>query len=589
METPPVQSHPEEKRFFSEPLMTELAQVLVERGVVSRAQVDELNSRRMLTGENLDRMLVQAPAVDEAAVLQALAELTGIPFRHIGEFKIDRAVVQRMQARTAIRYEVMPLEQHGGIVTLATAHVPTLSEVDGLRMLLDAALDWVLCTEQDVSRTIKHFYGLGADALDSLVADLPDTNIEIAGQDVSADTADEGIVKFVNQVIGEAIRMNATDIHIEPFENTLRLRYRIDGLLQDIPVPKGVAHLRRAIASAVKIMAELNIAERRKPHDGRIKVRSGGDEFDLRVSVLPTAYGETCCLRVLNRKAMFIDIGHLGLSGRQLPMIEYLSSMPHGVVLVTGPTGSGKTTTLYAVLNRINTTDVKIITVEDPIEYQMHGINQVQVHSQIGVTFASVLRSILRHDPDIVLIGEIRDAETADIAVRASLTGHLVFSTLHTNDAPSAVTRLVDMGVEPYLVSSCLEGVIAQRLVRRVCPSCSEPTDIDDVIVDEIRTMFADRLAEAQFRKGRGCPDCNFTGYRGRIALFEIMVMNEVLRAMVVHQRPSNEIKKKAMEHGLITLRMDGWNRLLEGVTTVDEVLRVARKADIEAVSPAGG
>ncbi len=502
--------------------MVELGQALVEQNLASREQVDDLNSRRMLTGASLDRMLIQEAVADETAVMKILSALSAIPFRHIGEFKIERAVVQRMQARTALRYDVMPVEQRGGIVMLATAHVPTLSEVDGLRMLLDSALDWVLCTQQDVSKTIKHFYGLGADAIDSLVANLPDAGvIEIAGQDVSSDTADEGVVKFVNQVIGEAIRMNATDIHIEPFESSLRLRYRIDGMLQDIPVPRGVAHLRRAIASSVKIMAEMNIAERRKPHDGRIKVRSGADEFDLRVSILPTAYGETACLRVLNRKTMINDLEHLGLTHRQQPIFEYLSTLPHGVVLVTGPTGSGKTTTLYATLNRINTPDVKIITVEDPIEYQMQGINQIQVHAQIGLTFSTVLRSILRHDPDIILVGEIRDSETADIAVRASLTGHLVFSTLHTNDAPSAITRLADMGVEPYLISSCLEGVIAQRLVRRICTACREETTVDDVILDEIRTMYPDRLAQAKFSKGRGCPDCNFTGYRSRIALFE--------------------------------------------------------------------
>lgn len=345
-------------------------------------------------------------------------------------------------------------------------------------------------------------------------------------------------------------------------------------------MPEGVAQLRRAISSCVKIMADMDIAERRKPHDGRIKVRSGKDEFDLRVSVLPTRYGETVNMRILNRKAMFIDLEHLGMGPAQMPALEYLSSLPHGVVLLTGPTGSGKTTTLYAVLSRINSAAVKIITVEDPIEYQMQGISQIQAHARIGLTFATILRSILRHDPDIVLIGEIRDSETADIAVRASLTGHLVFSTLHTNDAPSAVTRLIDMGVEPFLVSSCLEGVIAQRLVRRICPVCKTEDQPDDIIIQEIAALLPERSAGAHYYKGHGCPECAFTGYRGRIAITEIMILNDILRGLIVHQRPSNEIKAKAIEHGMLTLRTDGWCRVLDGTTTVEEVLRVARKAD---------
>jgi type II secretory ATPase GspE/PulE/Tfp pilus assembly ATPase PilB-like protein len=578
--TPDTPAPVEEKRYFSEQLMVELSQALVERGLLDRAQIDELNSRRALTSESLDRLITKESLVDEVELLTILAELTNIPFHRIGEYRIDQSVIQRVQARTAIRYEVMPVKVEGGVITLATARIPTLSAADGLRMLLDMALEWVLCTDQDITTTIKHFYGLGAETIDTLVADLPESaQLEISGTDLLEENTDEGVVKFVNQVISEAIRMSATDIHIEPFEGKLRLRYRIDGLLQEIPVPKGIAHLRRAIASCVKIMADLNIAERRKPHDGRIKVRYGNEEFDLRVSVLPTPFGETVNMRLLNRKTMFIDLAHLGLTQDQMPAIEYFSSLPHGVVLLTGPTGSGKTTTLYATLSRINTADVKIITVEDPVEYQMDGINQI--HAQIGVTFAAALRSILRHDPDIILIGEIRDTETADIAVRASLTGHLVFSTLHTNDAPSAITRLIDMDVEPYLVSSCLEGVIAQRLVRCVCPSCAETVVPEDVILEEIRSMFPDRMGEAKFQKGHGCPACNFTGYRSRIGLFEIMVMNDELRGMIVRQRPSNEFKKTAMEHGLVTLRRDGWRRAIEGVTTVDEVLRVARKADL--------
>ena len=573
-----------EIRLFSEQLMLELCQSLVEKGLVTRGQVDELNSRKALTGETMDAMLIKEGLVRDIEVLSALSELTNIPFRHIAEVKMQPDAIKRVPARVAIRYQVVPIGVQGGIVTLASCRVPNLATVDSLRMVLNMAIEWILCAETDIMKTLKHFYGLGAETIDNLAESPGNESAIVETTDVAAtETADEGIVKFVNQIIFEAIRMDATDIHIEPFENELRLRYRIDGILQDIPIPKGVARLRKAVASCVKIMAEMNIAERRKPHDGRISVRSGAEEFDLRVSLLPSAFGETVCLRILNRKTMFIDLEHLGLSREQTPLINYLADLPHGVILLTGPTGSGKTTTLYALLSRINTSDVKIITVEDPIEYQMHGINQIQVHAQIGLTFATILRSILRHDPDIILIGEIRDMETADIAVRASLTGHLVFSTLHTNDAPSAIPRLTDMGVEPYLISSCLEGVIAQRLVRRICSPCKEEMMPDEALTGEIASMFPRKAKEARFYRGRGCPDCNFTGFKGRIAIFEIMIMNDALRGMVVRSRPSNEIKQQAIQDGLVTLRRDGWSRVLDGMTTIEEVMRVARKTELAA------
>ncbi len=582
----PEAAPPKEKRFLTDAMLLQMTRMLAERRLVQRDRIDELQARRALTGEELDALLVKEGLVAESDILACMAELSRIPFQPVADLPIAQEAVARVPPRVALRYKVMPVSLRGDTVTLATSRVPTQGAVDGLRMALNAALDWVLCTDSDITRTIKHFYGLGAETIDHIAPAAHAPNLEIEGKDISVENADEGVVKFVNQLISEAIRTEATDIHIEPFEDRLRVRYRIDGILQDIPVPAGVVHLRKAIASCIKIMAEMDIAERRKTHDGRIKVRSGKEEFDLRVSVLPTRFGETVNMRLLNRQTMFIDLEHLGLAKEQMVPVQYLASMPHGVVLLTGPTGSGKTTTLYALLDKISSPEHKIITVEDPIEYQMNGITQVQVHAQIGLTFASVLRSILRHDPDIVLIGEIRDMETADIAVRSSLTGHLVFSTLHTNDAPSAVTRLIDMGVEPFLISSCLEGVIAQRLVRRVCPACREPFAPDDIIHEEISGLFPDRIADAVFYRGRGCPDCNFSGYRSRIGLFEIMVMNDILRGMVVHQRPSTEIKYKAIEAGMITLRQDGWLKTLNGHTSIDEVVRVTRKADF-GVAPA--
>jgi type II secretory ATPase GspE/PulE/Tfp pilus assembly ATPase PilB-like protein len=572
-----------EKRYYSDHLMLELGQALVERGLVTREQVDELNVRCALTGDRLDSLLVKDHFAAESAVLEALSALTHIPHRSVSDFHIGPEAVGRVSAKVALTYHVIPLELQGNVIRLGVNQIPSLAIADNLRMVMNLAIEWVLCSESDVARTLQHFYGLGAETVDSISEAALSEETEVRETDVTTgtDAADAGMIRFVNQLISEAIRRNATDIHIEPFETHLRLRYRIDGILQDIPLPKGIQKFRKAVASCVKIMADLDIAERRKPHDGRIKVRSGNEEFDLRVSLLPTRYGETVNMRILNRKAMFIDLEHLGLGDDQRPAIEALSSLPHGVILITGPTGSGKTTTLYATLSRLNTLAVKIITVEDPIEYQMEGINQIQVHPKIGLTFATILRSILRHDPDIILIGEIRDSETADIAVRSSLTGHLVFSTLHTNDAPSAITRLTDMGVEPYLVSSCLEGVIAQRLVRRICSACKEEQAPGEAVLEELRQTLPALADNPKFHRGRGCPQCSFTGYRGRLAIFEIMVLDDTLRAMIVKQRPSNEIRHQAERNGFLTLRQDAWKRAVKGDTSIEEVMRVTRRTEL--------
>ena len=572
----------EEKRFYSDQLMGELRQMLEERQLISPDQMQELMSRQTLTGTPMYRLLIEESLLAEDQVLKLVSELTGLRFAHLADVEVDPEASQSIHARVAHRYQIIPVKADGETIVIATSSVPDLATVDGLKMLLEREIDWVLCTQADLSKTLTHFYGLGAETLDALIAAAEDDEDadDNEGLDVSEDSDATGIVRFINQSIAEAIRMEATDIHIEPFEDTLRLRYRIDGIMQVISLPEGVGVLRRSVASAVKIMANMDIAERRKPHDGRIKARLGKRDFDLRVSVLPSAFGETVNMRILSRNSSYVDIGNLGLSDDQLPKITEMCELPHGVVLLTGPTGSGKTTTLYALLGRVSSTELKVITVEDPIEYQMDGISQIQTHARIGLTFASILRSILRHDPDVILIGEIRDAETADIAVRASLTGHLVLSTLHTNDAPSAVTRLSDMGVEPYLISSCLEGVIAQRLVRRVCESCTELVAPPDFIVEEIRTQFPEHQGGFEFKMGVGCPDCSFTGYHGRNALIEVMVVDDAIRQMIVQRRHSNEIKELAMSRGMHTLRMDGWRKVRQGLTSVDEVMRVARKSD---------
>ncbi len=567
-------------RYNSDELLVEVTQKLVERGLLTLDKLGEIQGRASLTLQGVDRLLIQEAIVNETDLLKAFSEASGIPFHNIGDFKIEQEAIDKVTAKVALRHRIVPLTFQNGILQLATSRVPNLTTVDGLRMVLDAGIDFVLCPESDVSMSLTHFYGLGAETIDLLIAEAEAMPQDQEDDDISVQTQETGMVRFINLIIAEAIRMDCTDIHIEPFESTLRLRYRIDGILQEIPLPKGVDKLRNSVSSAVKIMANMDIAEHRKPHDGRIKVRCGVNDYDLRVSVLPTGWGETCCLRILNRGTVKIDLDTLGLSPYQLPKIAKLTELPHGVILMTGPTGSGKTTTLYALLARLNKAGTKIITVEDPVEYQMGGISQVQVHSKIGLTFASVLRSILRHDPDVILIGEVRDSETADIAVRSSLTGHLVLSTLHTNDAPSAVTRLIDMGVEPYLISSCVEGIVAQRLVRRVCRNCKEAYEVPDALRNEMAMTYPDRIGEADFIHGHGCPACGFTGYRGRSAINEVMIMSDPLRALVVAREPANIIKDLAMKEGMVTLRQDGWLRVLEGRTSVEEVLRVAGRME---------
>ena len=567
-------------RYYSDELIVEVTQKLVDRGLLTLNKLGEIQGRATITLQGVDRLLIQEAIVNETDLLKAFSEASGIPFHNIGDFKIEQEAIEKVSAKVALRHRIVPLTFQNGILLLAASRVPNLTTVDGLRMVLDAGIDFVLCPESDVAMSLTHFYGLGAETIDQLIAEAEAMPQLDENEDINVQTQETGMVRFINLIIAEAIRMDCTDIHIEPFENTLRLRYRIDGILQEIPLPKGVDKLRNAVSSSVKIMAAMDIAEHRKPHDGRIKVRCGTNDYDLRVSVLPTGWGETACLRILNRGTMKIDLDTLGLSPYQLPKIAKLTELPHGVILMTGPTGSGKTTTLYALLARLNQTGTKIITVEDPVEYQMGGISQVQVHSKIGLTFASVLRSILRHDPDVILIGEIRDSETADIAVRSSLTGHLVLSTLHTNDAPSAVTRLMDMGVEPYLISSCVEGIVAQRLVRRVCRNCHEPYTPPEVLVNEMAMLYPDRMGEAQFIHGHGCPACGFTGYRGRNAINEVLIMTDPIRAMVVAREPANIIKEQAMKEGMVTLRQDGWLRVVEGRTSVEEVLRVAGRME---------
>ncbi len=468
----------------------------------------------------------------------------------------------------------MPIKEEHGQTLVASSVLFDTSGIDALRLATGLELRPVLAPSAEIDRCIKRFLGVGADTLQSLASE--DSGVKVLEEesddmDLSMAAEDASIIRFVNQVLAEALQLRATDVHVEPFENQLRVRYRIDGVLQEANIPPEVRRYHAAIVSRLKILSHLDIAEKRLPQDGRIRVKVTGREIDLRVSVIPMIHGEAVVLRILDRGDAMLGLEHLGMSGRDRRIFGRILELPHGIVLVTGPTGSGKTTTLYAALERINDIERKIITVEDPVEYQLRGINQIQVSQKTGLTFAAGLRAILRHDPDVVLIGEIRDHETAEIAVQASLTGHLVFSTLHTNDAPGAATRLIDMGVEPYLVASSLEMVVAQRLVRIICPECKER--VPEADLESLRNEYGAHIPEIVYH-GRGCRNCQGTGYRGRTGVFELMPVTDEIRALIIEHAPTGEMRKVAMQQGMNSLRGDGWRLVREGRTTIDEVVR---------------
>jgi type II secretory ATPase GspE/PulE/Tfp pilus assembly ATPase PilB-like protein len=557
----------------------DLGEALFQEGLINAVQLEDARRIHRKTGDELDRVLVRLNHVTEEQIAEFYSRQSHMPYVRLMETEINPKAIEKVPARVVLHYNFMPVDFKDGVCTVAQARPLGLQELDHLRLVLGCQVKAVLATPTAISECIKKFYGVGADTIQQILTEAPLVVEEVdtrAEETIDANAQDATIVKFVNQLMVEALRSDATDVHIEPFEERLRVRYRVDGLLQEVPVPNELKRFQPAICSRVKVMAHMNIAEHRLPQDGRIKIRTAGEEFDLRVSVLPTRWGETVNMRILNRKNVFLDLEHLGLGPREHKLLNSLIELPHGIILISGPTGSGKTTTLYASLAKINRPDIKIITVEDPIEYQLEGISQIQIHPKIDLTFANILRSVLRHDPDVILVGEIRDSETAEIAIRSALTGHLVFSTVHTNDAPSSITRLLDMDIEPFLVSSSLEGVIAQRLVRRICMQCREPDKVDPVIVEEIEKTLKDRKKPLNLCRGRGCANCKYTGYRGRVAIFEMMLMSDEIRSMTVRHRPANEIRQRALEEGLVTLRMDGWAKAADGLTTVEEVVRTA-------------
>lgn len=513
----------------------------------------------------------------EEKVLQWLAGEYGVTFTPLEQAEPDAQLLAQFPARVLLKEELLPLYPEGDEIVVAVSRLFASPGLDSLRTLTGLTLRPVLVPRAAVQREIKKHLGVGADTIHTLEEESTLQVVE-EGHEEQADldkaAEDASIIRFVNQLLADAISLRATDIHIEPFEDELVIRYRIDGLLQSVPVPPRIKRFQPAIVSRVKILSALNIAEKRLPQDGRIKIRVKSSEVDVRVSVIPMIHGEAVVMRLLRQDARLMGLGDLGMADPERRLFERVLASPHGIMLVTGPTGSGKTTTLYSALNEINDAVRKIITIEDPVEYQLKGINQIQVSEQAGLTFGRGLRSILRHDPDVLLIGEIRDHETAQIAVQASLTGHLVFSTLHTNDAPGALTRLVDMGVEPYLVASSLEAVLAQRLVRTLCPECREVNDSPRARAVQARF---DMLRDTTLYREVGCRNCRQTGFLGRRALFEMMPVTPELRGRFLGGAASGELREVAREHGMNTLSEDGWRLVRDGVTTPDEVLRVSK------------
>jgi type IV pilus assembly protein PilB len=556
--------------------------MLVAGGLLTQEQLDRALEEQRKEKGRLEKVLVRLKLATMDQILDLIASQLGMKRVILDKYKFDGKVLKLISARTAHLYKVVPLKKTKDTVTMAVANPFDMRSLDDLGILLDCKITPVVSSEDSVLKAIERNYGL----LEESVAEMAEGiggGLEMLGEDrapvETEEVADEApIIKLVSLIMLQALKERVSDIHLEPFEKTFKIRYRIDGVLHDkTPPPK---RLQGPMLARVKIMAGMNIAERRLPQDGRIMLRMLGRDIDLRVSSFPSLFGESIVMRILDKSSVMFGLGEVGFASDYETLFNSLIRRPNGIVLVTGPTGSGKTTTLYAALNKINKPDVKIITVEDPVEYHISGINQTQVRANIGLSFARILRSILRQAPNIIMVGEIRDVETAEIAIRASLTGHLVFSTLHTNDAPSAVTRLVDMGVKPFLVSSSVAGVMAQRLVRTICPDCREAYESSAKDLAILNCKKED-LKDGKLYRGKGCISCSHTGYRGRTGIFEIMTVSNAIRELILTKAPATETKKIARSEGMRTMREDGFRKVVSGVTTIDEVLRVTQ-SDIE-------
>lgn len=556
-----------------------LGKILLEKGIISSNELEIALEEQNKTNGSLGDILLKLGFVEDAAdFLPSVGEQLGVEFRRLHGKDIPSDVIARIPAQIATFYKIIPVECHERVLTVAAVNPRDAQMIDALGMIFSGMIKTVLASEKDVTEAIRRYYGVGAETIDRMMGSSDRIRSEEAGKvdDLSDLDSEASIGKFINQILLEAYKDRATDIHIEPCENRLQIRYRIDGVLRDAQVPPNIWHFRDSIASRIKIMSNLNIAERRLAQDGRFKVKVEDTELDLRVSFLPTQFGESIALRLLSSSKLY-NLGQLGLDKQDLVLLNDLINLTHGIVFVTGPTGSGKTTTLYSCLAQLDRAENKIITIEDPIEYRLDGTTQIQVHPAIGLTFASGLRSMLRHDPDVMMVGEVRDLETAQIAVQIALTGHLVFSTLHTNDSASGVTRLIDMGVEPYLITSSVECFIAQRLIRLLCPKCKQPAHITDEIAKDFG-LDVKEASETKVFEGKGCAACNFTGYRGRQGVYEFFKFDDDIRRLIMARAPASVLKDAALKSGMRTMMQDGWRKIRAGITSPSEVMRVIRE-----------
>ena len=549
---------------------------LREHRLVEVAQLDELNEEHKATGKPLADVVVDLGILEKGELLRRIADHLGYDYLSELPAQFPGEAIAAVTGKLARNYGVMPLRADDQNIDLLVTDPFNTQAVDDLTFALGRSVKLFFADPDKVDVQIKQHYGEDEESIDDLLQEISGGGLvaegrELSEHDIESMAEQTPIIRFVNLVVGQAIRDKASDIHFEPFEHEFKIRYRIDGALYEMaPPPKTLA---LPIISRIKVLASLNIAERRIPQDGRIKITLGGRQVDLRVSTLPTQFGESVVLRVLDQSAVQLDISQLGMPEDVLNGIQEIVRRPNGIFIVTGPTGSGKTTTLYSGLRIINTTDLKLLTAEDPVEYEIEGIMQVPVNPLVGLTFASALRSFLRQDPDVIMVGEIRDLETAQIAIQASLTGHLVLSTLHTNDSAGAVTRLIDMGVEPFLIASSLEAVLAQRLVRRVCTQCKSSYEPPPELLTQLGVK-RENVGERQFYYGKGCPVCTQTGYRGRLGIYEWLRMSEAVRDLVVQRSPTLVIRQKALEQGMRTLRDDGLRAIFDGNTTIEEVIK---------------
>ncbi len=567
------------------PETRDVAQVFLEKSVITPAQLALIRRRQQMLNIPDYKAILDLNLASETETIQTLADLNSMDFQDLTNYQIPKEIKDTIPLETILHYRIIPVSQaSNGTLTVAISEILSLNDTGALRLQLNKRINFVLSTPSLIRSLIRKTYGLGVDTIQKLRSDYGEGQssnnevvFDIRDQNEDDPNADTSAISFVDQILLEALRMQTTDIHFEPYPTHIRLRYRIDGILQEIPVPQDLRKVYDSIVSRMKVMAGLDIAERRVPQDGRIAMKNEDEEYALRVSIIPTRYGEAVCLRILGRQSLFMDLSQIGLSSKQEKLVEQLTALPQGLILISGPTGSGKTTTLYAALAHSNDVGRKIITIENPIEYQLEGVCQIQTRDEAGLTFSSGLRAILRHDPDVVLIGEIRDVETAEIAIRAAQTGHLVLSTIHTNDSISVITRLLEMGIEPFLIGSSLVCSLAQRLARKLCVRCRQPVENLPVeIIDEMSQ--ATNLSSNRLKawKPKGCIECENTGYRGRVAVYEFFLMNDEIADLITPGVKASALRQAAMKAGWHPLRWHGWPRVQSGLISIEELQRIS-------------